>query len=56
MTVAQLCENTNSYEITQWLAYFKLKAEDQERERKREAARAKSGAPPQKFSIFDVPE
>lgn len=56
MTFTQLCQNTNSYELTQWVAYFKIKAADQERERKREAARAKSGRPTEKFSIFDVPE
>jgi hypothetical protein len=61
MTVTQLCANTSSYEITQWIAYFKIKSEAQERERKRNEASAKSGTggtggSPQKFSIFDIPE
>ena len=58
MTVTQLCANTSSYEITQWIAYFKIKSEDQERERKRNesGAKAGTGGSPQKFSIFDIPE
>jgi hypothetical protein len=60
MTFSQLCANTSSYEITQWVAYFKIKSEEQERERKRNEASAKSGTggtgPQQKFSIFDIPE
>ena len=58
MTVTQLCANTSSYEITQWIAYFKLKSEDQERERKRNEASANAGTgrSQQKFSIFDIPE
>jgi hypothetical protein len=54
MTVTQLCANSNSYEITQWIAYYKIKAHETERERKRDAA--KSGGQQKKFSIFDVPE
>jgi hypothetical protein len=57
MTVTQLCANTSSYEITQWIAYFKIKSENQERERKINASREKSGGQrSENFSIFDVPE
>jgi hypothetical protein len=55
MTYTQLCANSSSYEITQWIAYFKIKAEEMERERKRDDARMKSGGQ-RNFSIFDVPE
>ena len=57
MTFTQLCENSSSYEITHWIAYFKIKSEDQQREQKREEAKSRSsGEPQKKFSIFDIPE
>jgi hypothetical protein len=57
MTVQQLGENLSSNEITQWIAYFKIKKYEEDKEKKRAEAEAKSkqGKPqmPQTFGTME---
>jgi len=41
MTVQQMLESISSYEITEWIAYYILEAEDQEAANKRAEMRGK---------------
>ena len=41
MTVQQMLSNISSYEITEWIAYYILEAEDQEAANKRAEMRSK---------------
>jgi len=41
MTVQQMLNNISSYEITEWIAYYILEAEDQEAANKRAEMRGK---------------
>jgi len=41
MTVAQMLRSISSYEITEWIAYYVLEAEDQEAANKRAEMRGK---------------
>ena len=41
MTVAQMLGSISSYEITEWIAYYVLEAEDQEAANKRAEMRGK---------------
>jgi len=41
MTVQQMLSNISSYEITEWIAYYILEAEDQEAANKRAEMRGK---------------
>lgn len=61
MTFRQLCENTSSYELTQWMAFYKIKTERQEAEEKRLKAEQKAGShtttsDTQKFSFDNFEE
>jgi hypothetical protein len=64
MTVQQLCANITSYEIVEWMFFYKHEALEREKEQKRQEAANKNKAPnfgsanksQEKFSIFDIPE
>jgi len=52
MTVEQLGKNLHSYELKQWVAYFKIKEAERKREEKIAENKSKqSNQPQEKFSF-----